>query len=560
MVQWPFLVNASIYSLSSMSSTCRTQPDDPSFPNQTTLNAFNDSIDGRLLHAIPSAQFCQERAGGCPDELWFNGNFRNDIPGALLTYNWEQDYDSNPPSLCLRNGTICGQGNVPVIAINATTALHIQAGVKFAIAHNLRVSIKASGHDYLGRSTAKGSLLLWTRYFQDVTFHDSFTIGSINYGSAVTVGSGVGLHTLYGLTRAQGKVFVGGTAASVVASGGYIQGTGHSALSPSHGLASDNALQFEIVVADGSLLIANSESHSDLFWALRGGGAGSWGVIISTTFRTFQTFDIVGHTISMAVNTTDQVAEIATVHAKHIFDLDTLQAGQYFYCTATPPTFTWSIATVFPNASLETAIDALNPFLGELNSLGFSPVTQIIASNVNDVLGSLTVDIGGTNVILGSRLWPSETYKDSVTAIGNGYKELFDGGTGGVLGHLVAGGQVSKNVVIDSAVNPKWRTAKTHMVITASWQDNASLQDIEAIREDLTRNKVPILDELAGPNAGAYSNEADVREPNFRETFFGVNYGRLSAVKAKYDPHGMFIVQAGVGSENWDNDGICRLK
>jgi FAD/FMN-containing dehydrogenase len=61
-------------------------------------------------------------------------------------------------------------------------------------------------------------------------------------GSAVTVGSGVGLHVLYGAAKAKGKIFVGGTAANVVAAGGYIQGAGHSALSPLFGLAADNVL------------------------------------------------------------------------------------------------------------------------------------------------------------------------------------------------------------------------------------------------------------------------------------------------------------------------------
>lgn len=61
-------------------------------------------------------------------------------------------------------------------------------------------------------------------------------------GSAVTVGSGVGLHTLYGAAGTQGKIFVGGTAATVVTAGGYVQGAGHSALSPTFGLAADNTL------------------------------------------------------------------------------------------------------------------------------------------------------------------------------------------------------------------------------------------------------------------------------------------------------------------------------
>jgi Berberine and berberine like len=75
----------------------------------------------------------------------------------------------------------------------------------------------------------------------------------------------------------------------------------------------------------------------------------------------------------------------------------------------------------------------------------------------------------------------------------------------------------------------------------------------------MTRNKVPLLAALAGPGSGAYSNEADLREPDFQTTFFGPNYARLSEVKAKYDPGALFIVGAGVGSEHWDADGLCRV-
>lgn len=61
-------------------------------------------------------------------------------------------------------------------------------------------------------------------------------------GSAVTVGSGVPLNTLYNVTKEAGKYYVGGNTASVVAAGGYVQGGGHSIFSPIFGLAADNAL------------------------------------------------------------------------------------------------------------------------------------------------------------------------------------------------------------------------------------------------------------------------------------------------------------------------------
>lgn len=61
-------------------------------------------------------------------------------------------------------------------------------------------------------------------------------------GSAVTVGSGVQFHTIYEAAKAKGKIVVGGTGASIVAAGGYLQGAGHSYISPLHGLGADNAL------------------------------------------------------------------------------------------------------------------------------------------------------------------------------------------------------------------------------------------------------------------------------------------------------------------------------
>lgn len=76
----------------------------------------------------------------------------------------------------------------------------------------------------------------------------------------------------------------------------------------------------------------------------------------------------------------------------------------------------------------------------------------------------------------------------------------------------------------------------------------------------MTNEWVPILASVTGErDSGSYSNEADVREPNFQRTFFGIHYDRLKAIKLAYDPDHLFIVGAGVGSEEWDTQSICRI-
>ena len=63
----------------------------------------------------------------------------------------------------------------------------------------------------------------------------------------------------------------------------------------------------------------------------------------------------------------------------------------------------------------------------------------------------------------------------------------------------------------------------------------------------------------AAPDAGAYVNECDYFQPDWQKAFWGANYPRLLEIKRRYDPHGLFVVHHGVGSEDWSADGFTRL-
>jgi FAD/FMN-containing dehydrogenase len=67
-----------------------------------------------------------------------------------------------------------------------------------------------------------------------------------------------------------------------------------------------------------------------------------------------------------------------------------------------------------------------------------------------------------------------------------------------------------------------------------------------------------ILRRLA-PDAGSYVSESDYFNADWGRAFWGENHPRLKAAKAKYDPHGLFIVHHGVGAEDWSADGFTRL-
>ena len=90
-------------------------------------------------------------------------------------------------------------------AVRAETEADFQAAVSFAAANDLRLVVKATGHDWYGRSTAGGSLLLWTHLRKNITWHDAFVpTGSADEGvPAVTVQSGVQFSDLYPAAQAQ---------------------------------------------------------------------------------------------------------------------------------------------------------------------------------------------------------------------------------------------------------------------------------------------------------------------------------------------------------------------
>jgi hypothetical protein len=129
----------------------------------------------------------------------------------------------------------------------------------------------------------------------------------LKFTSALTLGAGVQWGGAYEAARANNRFVIGGLSAegSVGAAGGWILGGGHSVLSARHGLGKysiimsiathnshssdigvDNVLQFTVITADGEPRIVNSYNNADLFWAMRGGGGGTFGIVTSVTYKT----------------------------------------------------------------------------------------------------------------------------------------------------------------------------------------------------------------------------------------------------------------------------------
>ena len=143
----------------------------------------------------------------------------------------------------------CTLGYYGVYVLKATDKAHVKAGIDFARRNNIRLVIRNTGHDFLGRSTGYGSLIINMQHFQDVQWIDRYTGPGTYRGSAVTIGAGVRGKSILaqGHARNPPLAIVTGECPTVGIAGGFIQGGGHGPWSTLKGLGTSSASSIRIL-------------------------------------------------------------------------------------------------------------------------------------------------------------------------------------------------------------------------------------------------------------------------------------------------------------------------
>lgn len=552
---------------------CRCLPSDACWPSIDLWNQFNSSIDGLLVAVSPPAKPCHDpdyNEAECRNvhDNWNDGYWRAAQPGGMITPNFEvRANESWGCPLDADPSIACTQGNIPLYAANVSSAQDVQKAVMFAGKHNLRLVIKSSGHDFIGRSTAANSFSIWVHHLQDITLHDAFIPTDVfaKPVTAVTIQSGVSLVTMYEALAERNWVVVAGAATTVAGGGGYIGGGGHSFLSPTYGLAVDNALQFTVVLASGEVVIANEVHNRDLFWALRGGGAGTWGVVVDVTLRTFPGPKTISRAIYIAQfrnNKTfrkvfDKFVELQPKLSEEGFSgywvaFNNTLVVEYFGME-----FGWltSMKKLKPFLDYSLAVGGPPPIFYDVDF----PTWHALYRDTFCKFGNCISDASAPQLIA-SRLIPSKAFSLSrhhklSTVLADTIAQ-FTEPKQVMLGHLVAGGMVSKKKPDNVAANPAWREALWHVVITGGLHPmNITAAMKKEYSDRLTKLNKKIIEFT--PGSGSYINEADPQEPNWQDSFFGSHYERLKRIKTIVDPHHLFICHHCVGSEDWDDSLNC---
>ena len=180
-IQFSFVL--SVFAATKAKSTCRCLYGQLCWPKEIEFTKLATQLSQPLLYPLPpESAFYPPSApsGNCSNVIanHANGTWRSDQPGSMQNTNFETFiFPNDTISACYLNTTLgfpCRQGSVPPVGVDARSAADIQAAIYFAKQHNLKLAIKNTGHDYLGRSTARGGFLIWTHNMKDLSYIPAF--------------------------------------------------------------------------------------------------------------------------------------------------------------------------------------------------------------------------------------------------------------------------------------------------------------------------------------------------------------------------------------------------
>ena len=593
----------------------RQRPSDAGWPSKEAWRSLNDAVGGNLLPVDFPITACASGAGSAECKKVFetlrNPYYIGDQPGMTQTLGWIDAWATKPS----------------VYAVAARNAHDIAEAVNFARKNDLRLVVKGGGHSYQGTSNAPDSLLIWTRHMNDIAMHTAFVPQGcermLQPQPAVTLGAGTIWMQAYDAVTTKGGKYVQGGGCMTVGVAGLIQSGGFGSHSKHYGTAAGSLLEAEVVTADGQIRTANACTNPDLFWALKGGGGGSYGVVSKLTLRTHdlpEFFGAANFTVKAASDDSYRrlLREFVSFYQERLFND---HWGEQAHVN---PDNTLVISMVFQGLDTEQAKQVWQPFL---DWVGRSPHDYSIEGRL--VIASVPAR-DWWDVQWWKEHWPELAFPNtsSLNALldyalvhlvhqpvldfdnrpGAGPNNAWWKGDGGQVGWFIWGFESlwlpasllessaqerladalfasSRHTGVELHFNKGLAGAPRDAIARAS--DTATNPAVLiafalAIAVDAQGSAYPGIpghepsvvegrkaaervdlgmSQLRAlvPDPGAYVSESNYFEKGWQQAYWGSNHPRLAKLKAKFDPDGLFFVHNGVGSEQWSTDGFTKL-
>ncbi|KAJ7853446.1 FAD binding domain-containing protein [Mycena leptocephala] len=580
-------VDSNVNIATSSGRECKIDPWDAAWPTEAEWAAFNTSLDGALIMTVPQGAVCYPNdphydEAACAAAVQATGHSGGIVVDpSNIVQPWSAGEPCNITETPIGN---CSLGGFPVYIVNATTVKHVQLGVNFSRNKGIRLVVKNTGHDFVGRSVGAGALSIWLHNLQGQKFVPDFS-GSNYRGPAARIAGGTQGWQVYNFMADNNISIVAPGESTVAILGGFTAVGGHSALTSYYGMGSDQALQLQVVTADGRFLQVDTDNNADLFFAMRGGGGSTYGIVTSAVVKVFppltlQTaqfmwsgsldanFSSPNIDPSTGAITVDKEAFWSGVREWFQFSRSVSSAGGIGLSAIGPPssTFMGSAPGLFqmtgsfilPGQTLEDATAFLEPFFSTMTQLGV-PLTQSNTTTItSQAYNARRTGQGGpvSQIRFSSRLFPRTNWVDPAlfNATVQSIRSAVEDG-----GYRVTGDSYAPTEEVagfpNDAVNPAFRETLMHAV---AFDSASPVKDGRVLPAKVVNAAHARLDSFIDawrkltPGSGAYMNEADVQEPEWQQSFFGDHYPQLLHIKRQRDPWGVFWAPTTPGSEAWE--------
>ena len=327
-------------------------------------------------------------------------------------------------------------------------------------------------------------------------------------------------------------------------------------------MAADSIVALEVVTADGRFVTATEDCNPELYWAMRGGGGSTYGVVTSVVARAHPKMPVT--TSKFNFSTSDTVSDETfwkgiRAYFEHFIRFTDAHTYSYFWIYPNFNNASYHMEMmpfIAPNYTVESFNELVKPWFDQLKELGipFEPVTQYFDSYYpafNAHFGN--EQVGDYTSRPGNRLFPRRNFEDPAKF--NATFEVLKKHSerGRVFGGYHQGPMNRLNV--DNAVNPAWREVAAYLIAAARAPPNATAAEMQNATNMVTDEIIQLWKDVAPDDegGGSYMNEANVMEHGWQTSFYGIeHYPKLLAIKRKYDPTDLFYATTAVGSEYWE--------
>lgn len=181
----------------------------------------------------------------------------------------------------------------PIVIVYCAVESDVAIALQLAQDLILPFTVRSGGHCTAGFSAGYGALI-------DVSMLDDVTVDTT--AKIATVATGCPFSKM-DAALAAASLHVPGGECSDVCIGGFIQGGGYGFTSVTFGMSCDNVIDLRVMLADGSIVTASETQNSDLWWAMRGGTGGNFGVLLSVRLQLRELGDVFGWALIWALQT-----------------------------------------------------------------------------------------------------------------------------------------------------------------------------------------------------------------------------------------------------------------